>query len=160
MQYGFTVIELVIIIALIGILGATFFYETDDVKDITLRAEAEQIASDIRYTQNLGMTKGARYRINFSNICQGGSTSACYWFSNQNNTNRINSPRTNTNEVTLSSSITLSASESALIFNGKGVPFDAANNSLTNNATITLSASDETPRVIIISPQTGRVVVQ
>ncbi len=159
-QRGFTFVELIIIIALIGILGATFFYSDDNTQDVTLRAQAEQLASDIRYAQTLGITKGARYRINFLNACQGAGTPDCYWFSNQDNTTRINSPRTNTDQITLSNGIVISATDSAFIFNGKGIPFNSANTALTSNAVITLSSSGETPRAIIVSPETGRVVIQ
>ena len=159
---GFTLIELILIIVIIAILSTfVFFPDDDDQSHVSLRAKAEQIASAIRYAQNLGFTKGARYRINFLTHCTGGSSPSCYWFSNMSDTIKLDNPRTNTDTITLPSDITLSSTNSALIFNGKGIPYTtAAGTALSSNAEITLTASNGESQKVIVSPETGRVIVQ
>ncbi|MCD6055338.1 MAG: hypothetical protein K0R12_300 [Gammaproteobacteria bacterium] len=155
---GFTLIELVFVLMLLGLLGTFLFYDQGG-QEIPLRAQAEQVASDIRYVQNLGMTKGARYRINFSNSCVSSET-ACYWISNADDTVKISNPASNADEVALTHNITLLSTHSALLFNGKGAPFSTSGTAITSNAVITLSLPGETSRTIAVNPETGYVVVQ
>ena len=62
-QSGFTLVELMAVLIITAILAAFLIPRFSD-QPINLAAQAEQLASDIRYVQSLSMTQGQRYRIN------------------------------------------------------------------------------------------------
>ena len=149
-EAGFTLVELVGVLVLVGLLSVTAISRWDN-STISLSAQAEQIAGDIRYTQMISMTQGQRFRINFS--------SNRYWISNIDDSIQITHPATNSSDVFLNTGITLNSSNSYLVFNGNGVPYSTASlpgTTLNSNATITLTAGSET-RSVEVRPETGRV---
>jgi len=149
-ESGFTLVELVGVLVLVGLLAVTAISRWDN-STISLSAQAEQIAGDIRYTQMISMTQGQRFRINFS--------SNRYWISNIDDSTQITHPATNSSDVFLNTGITLSSSNNYLVFNGNGVPYSTASlpgTTLNSNATITLTAGSET-RSVEVRPETGRV---
>lgn len=153
-ERGFTVVELVVILVLVVILAFTVIPRYQDKGAINVSALAEQLASDIRYTQSLAMTSGQRNRINLAAASYQITTSAGM---------PVAHPATgSTVAISLSNvSLTLSGlSNSYIAFDGKGIPYtDVAGTVLSANATITLNSSDST-RQVVVSPQTGRVIVQ
>jgi prepilin-type N-terminal cleavage/methylation domain-containing protein len=60
---GFTLIELVMIIVLIGILAVFMAPRTPDVGGTKAGVFAHKLRADIRYAQNLAMTQNMRYRV-------------------------------------------------------------------------------------------------
>ncbi len=137
---GYSLIELVLTILLISILAATMMTRFPD-KAINLGAQAQQVASDIRYTQSLSMTRGERHRINFI-------TSTTYLIVNLSTGAAVAHPT----PITLQPGITW-APLTSVSFDGKGAPSSAS------DVTITLTASDGTQRSVVITRQTGRVTV-
>jgi len=149
-QHGFSLIELVATLVIIAILSTTAISRWS-AGSFNLPAQGEQLAADIRYTQTLSMTRGQRYRINFS--------VDRYWLSNRDGSITVIHPASNLAETLLPSNITLSTSNNILIFDGNGTPYsDSAlpGTPLATNATITLTTGSES-RTIQISPETGRV---
>src|SRR4030065_668057 len=65
-EYGFTLIEMVVVLILIGILAVTFVERSSSKGALTFAAQAQQLASDIRYVQTLSMTRGERYCLNLT----------------------------------------------------------------------------------------------
>lgn len=63
---GFTLVELIVVILLIGILS--IFAAPKFVKDNTFKARgtADEIITSIRHAQRLAMTRGEQYKINIS----------------------------------------------------------------------------------------------
>lgn len=147
---GFTIIELVIIIAIMAILAAVAIAKWPG-KAINLSAQAHALVSDIRYTQNLSMTKGTRYKL--VKI-----SSSSYQISNLPGTIVVTT-------VTLGSGISLGSftnlPNNLLAFNGKGEPYIDATTPgtpLAVTASIDITASGHT-KTISISPETGRVTL-
>ncbi len=132
-------IELVLTILLISIIAATMMTRFPD-EAINLGAQAQQVASDIRYTQSLSMTRGERHRINFD-------TSTTYQI-----LTTAGVPVAHPAPITLQPGITW-APLTSVSFDGKGAPSSAS------DVTITLTASNGTQRSVVITRQTGRVAV-
>ncbi|HHT9117583.1 MAG TPA: pilus assembly FimT family protein [Candidatus Hypogeohydataceae bacterium YC38] len=68
---GFTLLELIMVIIIAGIMAAIAVPKFSKVSAIDVSAVARQVQSDIRYTQELAMSKYRRTTITFT---EGGST--------------------------------------------------------------------------------------
>lgn len=138
---GYSMIELVLTILLISIIavGATTLFPG---RSINLAAQAQQVASDIRYTQSLSMTRGERHRINFA-------TSTTYVILNSAGVAVAHPATGSSAPISLQSGITL-APLTSVRFDGKGTPSSAP--------TLTLTA-DGSQRTVTITAGTGRVAV-
>lgn len=60
-NHGFTLIELAITLVVMGIIATIIFVKWPSFTTISLNAQAESLANDIRYAQNLAMTKSECY---------------------------------------------------------------------------------------------------
>lgn len=63
---GFTLIELVMVIVLIGIIAVFAAPRLGDITTTNAGAFADKLRADIRYAQNLAMTRNERYRVYFN----------------------------------------------------------------------------------------------
>jgi prepilin-type N-terminal cleavage/methylation domain-containing protein len=66
-QKGFSLIELVIVIGLIGILGAVTAYSWMGYRDnANLKTAAREVMSDIAYCKQRAVSEGIQYRLTFT----------------------------------------------------------------------------------------------
>ncbi len=63
---GFTLIELVMVLVLLGIVAVFVAPKLGDVTATKAGAFADKLRADIRYAQNLAMTMNQRYRVYFN----------------------------------------------------------------------------------------------
>lgn len=153
---GFTLVELVVIIILVALLAFTAMPRLPG-PSLDVDSQAEQLVAEIRYTQSLSMTRGDRYRINL--------TSAGYQITDSGGVNPEVHPGSSSTNPVILDSVSLSGYNPPLVnnyvaFDGRGIPYtNVAGTTLTANATITLTGGGAT-RNIVISPETGRVVLQ
>lgn len=148
---GFTLVELVAIILLLGILAFTAIPRFLDKGAIDVNVMAEQLANDIRYTQSLAMTSGQRNRINLAATSYQITTSAGV---------PVTHPATGSTAAISLGNVSLGGYSGYIAFDGKGIPYtDVAGTALSTDATITLNSAGDT-RQVVVSPQTGRAVVQ
>jgi MSHA pilin protein MshC len=147
---GFTLVELTITLVVVAIMAVAMLPRSPE-RQINLSAQADQLASDIRYTQSLAMTHGQRFRINFNAASYLIDTAAG---------GAVTHPHTgNTAAIDLGNGITLSATTFPfIVFDGRGTPYDNIGTLLAADAVVTLTADGQTTWVLI-SPQTGRVRV-
>jgi MSHA pilin protein MshC len=154
---GFTLVELVAVILLLGILAFSVAPRFLDKGSIDVSAMAEQLASDIRYTQSLAMTSGQRNRINLAAASYQITTSAGA---------PVTHPATGSTTAISLGNVSLSGynpplTNSYIAFDGKGIPYtNVSGTVLAASATITLNSPGAAQRQIVVSPQTGRVAVQ
>lgn len=154
-QRGFTLIELVIVIIITTILAAVVIgLWPGQVANVG--AQAELLASDIRYTQMLSMTKGERYRLVI--------TTASNSYQILNSAGAVVAVPSRGATVTLASGITfysISLPNNLIAFDTTGAPYtDAASpgTALSSLASIALTNGNHIQdRTITISPETGRV---
>ena len=83
---GFTFIELVMVIVLIGIIVVYAAPRLSNVTDTKAGAFVDKLRADIRYAQNLAMTRNQRYRVYF-NGSGGGAPASGYIVVNDANGN-------------------------------------------------------------------------
>lgn len=153
-QCGFTLVELVAIIILVALLAFTAMPRMSG-PSLGVDSQAEQLAADIRYTQALSMTRGDRYRINL--------TAAGYQITDSGGLNPEVHPGTGSTSAVALDGVALSGYNPPLTgnyvaFDGRGIPYVGASTALSANATITLTGG--ATRTIVLSPETGRVVLQ
>ena len=116
---GFTLMELVAILVLVGILSFSVVPRFLDKGSIDVGAMAEQLAGDIRYTQSLAMTRGQRNRINLAAASYQITTSAGV---------PVAHPATGSTAAISLGDVSLSGynpplTNSYIAFDGKGVPY-------------------------------------
>jgi MSHA pilin protein MshC len=63
---GFTLIELIMVLVLIGIIAVFVALNLGDVTATKAAAFKDKLRADIRYAQNLAMTRNQRYRVYFN----------------------------------------------------------------------------------------------
>jgi len=115
---------------------------------INVGAQAEQLASDIRYTQSLAMSRGQRFRINFA--------------ANSYQITDVSGATPITAAVTLAPTV-LSGynpplTNSYLAYDSLGVPYTDPTTALAAQVALTLTSGGEAITVRV-APQTGRVQV-
>jgi MSHA pilin protein MshC len=163
---GFTLIELVMIIVLIGIISVYAAPKLGNVASTKADAFTDKLRADIRYAQNLAMSQNRRYRVYFNAAPAPNPGYAVVNDANGNGTwggagEVVMDPAGNGNlSVTLNAGqfagITFSAvgfSGNYVEFNSLGVPFDSAG-ALAVNKNVTLSPGGTT---VTVTAQTGAV---
>ena len=152
---GFTLIELAITLTIIGIVAAVLFVTWPSFT-INLGAQTELLADDIRYTQNLSLSRSERYRLV--------KTSATSYQITNSAGVAVVMP-TGSSTINLGDGISFGALTNLpndfIVFDSKGVPYvdlGSPGTPLNAAATITLVANGNT-KVILIYSETGWVSV-
>ncbi|OPY69117.1 MAG: hypothetical protein A4E63_01874 [Syntrophorhabdus sp. PtaU1.Bin050] len=135
---GFTLIEVIMVIMIIGILATTFAYRYPADPTAALNIAADQLRADIRYVQAKTMGTGRQQSITFFSIGTGE-----YSFSGEAESKRL------PDGVTISGT---TLPNPTLTFNTLGEPMG-----LSANATITLAWSTGVTRVLTVYAITGKV---
>ncbi len=149
-QHGFTLVELVTVLLIVSVISVTAIVSWPG-DGISLSAQADQLLGDIRYAQSMAMHRGQRYRINFA--------SDRYWLSDESGATVYAHPVVGSANVALGAGMSLSATNTSLIFNTAGVPYSSTSTPLASTAVLTLSSGSESIAVRV-SPETGRVIKQ
>jgi MSHA pilin protein MshC len=143
MPKGFTLIELIIVMVLIGILTISISVGTSRVGNIAMAAQAAQVAQDIRYTQSLAMTQHQSFRIYFCNPSNTSDYTVYQIIRDSDGTAVINPTTGTSNPTDLQTGIRFSSSSVSgrrLVFDSQGTPYEGTSSSpFTSNQTVTLS---------------------
>lgn len=152
---GFSLVELLVVMVLMTIVSM-FAYMAWPKDDFDVSAQAESLASDIRYTQALSVAKNERHRVDFTNPVQyqilDGSGSL------------VLIPSVNATAVPFKAGITHNTTINYLVFDGHGAPYSSTTSSgsgtvLSGDLVIVISGTLGTKQILVIS-ETGGVFVQ
>lgn len=153
-QGGFTLVELVIVIALIGIISVYAVMKSAPIAESTLPSQAQQMATDIRHAQTLAYTWGKRMRLAVTTGINGSYSVSCF----------AGTPACDTsNDFTVTLQKNADMSGSTLYFNSLGQPSDSAGSAVSSTTTYNLCfptcASATTTETVTVAPLTGYVTV-
>jgi MSHA pilin protein MshC len=163
-QRGFTLIELVMVIVLIGIFAMIIAPRLPDVTLTNAGAFADKLRADIRYAQDLAMTRGLRSRVDFSVVdrysVQNSTNTACGAFPVATDP-ATGGPFTITVNSGMYAGLTIAPSMNCLEYDSLGQPYDcvgaAGCSTSPSGMSVTISANGAPASVITVSPQTGAV---
>lgn len=170
---GFTLIELVLIMMLLVILAAAGAVSLQRYGEIKLNSAARRLASDMRFAQQLAMTRQVRHGVIF-NLTVSGTPAANTYTVFQENSPSTDTPARNPARggdmtvnyntdarfqgVTITSpSFCVGAGcNETLEFNALGVATDSSGTQLTSGS-VTLNYSGATSKTVTVIPATGKV---
>ncbi len=152
---GFSLIELIVVLMLMMIVGSVAYMAWPN-DDFNVSAQAESLASDIRYTQALSVTKNERHRVDFTNPEQ-------YQILDSTGT-AIVIPSVNATTVAFETGITHASAINYLVFDGHGAPYSSTTSNgsgtvLSGDLIIVISGTLGTKQILVVS-ETGGVFVQ
>ena len=161
---GFTLIEVIMVIVILGIIAWIAFPQVSPFGEITLRAAAHRVAADLRYAQAQAISHRQVHGVLFDPVAES------YWVyapipatpvvdpASRGKTLRVDfTTRTEYRGVTI-----LSASfgtTPGVRFDYFGVPRDTAGVDLAATGRVILTASGQLD-TIDVSPETGKVTVR
>lgn len=150
---GFTLFELVVVLSIVGILAVFVVPRVSTTtSSITLGALTSRVAANIRYAQNLAMSNGQRYRVNF--------TANTYQITDMAGAPIVQPLTSSTAAISVApasfSGYNPPLTGDYVAFDTRGVPYISAATALAATATITLTSGTDT-NTVTIAPETGRV---
>jgi len=147
MMKGFTLVELIIILALIGIVSLTIVPKLE-MTSFKETADIDTFISNARYAQHNSMVTGNNWRIIIS------SSENKYTIDNDSiNTNDVPKMPGGDNPVSVDTSISSTLSE--FYWDYLGRPVTSGNNLITSQINITIGSQN-----VIIEPYSGGIYVQ
>lgn len=158
-EAGFTLVELVLIIVILGILAVFAVPRMVDTTSTKAAAAARKLQSDIAYAQELAMTRNARYRV-YVNSAPGPSPGYAVTDSAGG---IVPDPAGGNLSIALNTGsyagITISGgfSGSFIEFNTLGVPYNSGGAPLGAATVLTVNANATPERTVTVQPQTGKV---
>jgi prepilin-type N-terminal cleavage/methylation domain-containing protein len=161
-DHGFTLIEIVVVMVLIGIIAATLFSRSITSDQINFVGQVDKIRQHIRYAQSMAMKGDAIWGVK----CFEGR----YWlFHYQGSMADVDSPIKLPGEELNYIALTdkgVSMDEFTLFFDRFGVPYKSDITTRVNYTTAKLdinvqAVSDASQsRTLIITPETGLIITQ
>jgi Tfp pilus assembly protein FimT len=149
---GFTLLELIFIIVLLGVLGKVAMMKLVTPATMTLPAQAQSLADLVRRAQSLAVVRGQRMGVSVTTSGANGSVAiAC----------AASAPCSTDASLTVSQGAVL-ATASPVYFNSLGQPVDSAGTPLTTDANFMLSyvtGATTATFTVTVSALTGRVSV-
>jgi prepilin-type N-terminal cleavage/methylation domain-containing protein len=151
-SHGFTLLEMVLVILIIGVISMTVVTPTKTQVPMRLQYEARRVLNDIRYAQALSMASGQRYRWVLT-------SSSTYQITNEAGSAIMLANGSTT--LTLSAGVTIASlsnlPNSLIAFDSAGAPYITSTypgTALATTATIPVTSGGQT-RNITVLPTTG-----
>ena len=159
---GFTLIELVIMLSIIGIIAATAMVSGSPKGVIRLHAACQKLSTDLRYMQQMAMSEQVRFGISFD------AANESYFGYRGTTATKATDPQTQGNfDVNFSSmgefkEIGISStnlSGNIVEFDSAGIPYGGNGAALSTQAIVTLTDGINS-KTVRIEAETGKVSVQ
>lgn len=148
-QIGFTLVELVMVIVLLGVLSATALPKFFEQNTFAERAFFDDTLNAVRYAQKLALATGCRVQVSIASnsytLTRQGTSTSTSCPSGSTYTLAVSHPSSGSNYTGSESGITLSSTVSAFYFNPLGTS--------SNDVTLTVNGS----RTIKVIAETGFV---
>lgn len=160
---GFTLIELVMIIVILGIVALAVMPKTTAEPRIKLEAACQKIALDLRYAQEMALAQQVRFGISFD------IANETYFAYRVSVATKARDPQTRNNfDVSFTTlnefkGIDISSTNfsNKVEFDSVGAPYDGNGVILSSQGVITLQAqAGAYSRTVRIEPKTGKVSIQ
>ncbi len=160
---GFTLIELVMIIVILGILALASMPKTTAEPRVKLEAACQKIALDLRYAQEMAMAQQVRFGISFDPVNE------AYFVYRVSIATKARDPQTRNNfDVSFANlsefkgiDIASTNFSNKTEFDSIGAPYDGNAVILSSQGIVTLQPTDGVySRTVRIEPKTGKVSVQ
>ncbi len=159
---GFTLMEVIIVVILIGIASAIAVPMVSNVGSMQVRAAANRVAADLEYAKSMAISRGQHYSVVFS------ATAASYEIVDKNG-NPIPHPITKQprylvgfrddcrlNRVGIGSATFDGTNK--VMFDYLGIPYNGGGTGLANVGVITLQAGGVT-KTVRVEPVTGFISI-
>ena len=158
---GFTLIELVIIVTILGILAVAVLMSGTAKGPVRLEAACQRLTLDLRYMQQMAMAEQVRFGISFD------TGDESYFGYRVSTATKATDPHTQNdlevefdqmsefNEIVITSTNFSDAVE----FDSIGAPYDGNGVALSSEGIVTLSDSSDS-KTVKIEPATGKVSIQ
>ncbi len=158
---GFTLIELVVIITIVGILAVAVLVSGTAKGPVRLEAACQRLALDLRYMQEMAMAEQVRFGISFD------ASDESYFGFRVNTSTKAQDPHTQGDleiefdEMKEFSEIGIVSTNfsDAVEFDSIGAPYNASAVALMSEGIVTLTDGTNT-RTVRIQPATGKVNMQ
>lgn len=160
---GFTLIELVMVLVIVGIMAAVIMPKASASSAIRLEAVCQKIAGDLRYVQEMALGQQVRFGILFN------PNAESYFAYRVDTSTKIKDPQTrNDLDISFTSLSEFKGIEIAstnfndkIEFDSKGSPYNGSYSLMTSQGIIILQTADGAySRTVRIEPKTGKVSVQ
>ncbi|MHB8836176.1 MAG: GspH/FimT family pseudopilin [Candidatus Methylomirabilia bacterium] len=171
-QKGFTLLELVVVLLVLAILSVFVAQKIGNVTSMKAAAFAKKLRADIRYAQNVAMTRNRRTRVYFNGfqaapnpwgyaVVIDGAAGLCNAFAPVNNPDRSGN-LTVTLDAGDYAGISVNPSTTCLEFDSLGTPYDCIANlancaSPTAGMTIIVPAAAAAVNTVTVTAGTGAV---
>jgi prepilin-type N-terminal cleavage/methylation domain-containing protein len=164
-RHGFTMIELLVVVAILAIAAAIVVPMASSAGSMQLRAAVNMVAADLEYAKSMSISRGQRYAVQFFDVV--GGIYHQYKVVDQNG-NAVRHPITQKAEYVVSfqndsrlgqveiSGVNFNGTDK-ISFDSLGSPFDG-NGANLNTGVITLQAGGIT-RTVNVEPVTGYITV-
>jgi len=161
-KLGFTLIELVIILSIIGIMAVTAMVSGSPKGIIRLHAACQKLSTDLRYIQEMSMSEQVRFGISFN------TANESYFGYKGTTATKATDPQTQGNldmnfaslgefkEIGISST---NLSGDIIEFDSAGIPYGGNGIPLSTQAVVTLTDGTNS-KTVRIEAETGKVIIQ
>lgn len=152
-QRGFTPIEIIAVLVLMGIVTAGVLYRTVNSDQVDLMAHTARIRNQIRYAQAMAMKRSEIWGVK----CDGGTDT--YWLFKNTTSNSVQLPGEKDATISLED-LGVSMSSFSVYFNRLGVPYKSypPAQPVTGDDQLEITISGNAESVILfVTPQTGLI---